>query len=122
LRRKSGEENFSACSHCWHYCKLVIAVLVIQFFQPKESLSQEIGSTVTSGQPSNGVVIPENMAVIPPQLKDSFFTKYEIVQFTSGYADLVETNFVVTLNFKNTGSATATFDNSTIFYNGKPAA
>ena len=49
------------------------------------------------------------------------FTKYEKVEFTSGYADLVGTNFVTSLNFKNTGSATATVDNATIFYNGKPS-
>ena len=49
------------------------------------------------------------------------FTKYEKVEFTSGYADLVDNKFVTILNFKNTGSATATVDNATIFYNGKPS-
>ena len=51
----------------------------------------------------------------------SSFTKYEKVEFTSGYADLVGDDFVTSLNFKNTGSATATVDNATIFYNGKPS-
>jgi flagellin-like protein len=51
----------------------------------------------------------------------SSFTKYEKVEFTSGYADLNGNTFVTILNFKNTGSATATVDNATIFYNGKPS-
>jgi FlaG/FlaF family flagellin (archaellin) len=53
----------------------------------------------------------------------SSFTKYEKVEFTSGYADLnsTGTTFTTILNFKNTGSATAMVDNATIFYNGKPA-
>jgi FlaG/FlaF family flagellin (archaellin) len=51
----------------------------------------------------------------------SSFTKYEKVEFTSGYADLIGGKFITILNFKNTGSATATVDNATIFYNGKPS-
>ncbi len=51
----------------------------------------------------------------------SSFTKYEKVEFTSAYADISGTNFVAVVNFKNTGSATATVDNATIFYNGKPS-
>ncbi len=51
----------------------------------------------------------------------SSFTKYEKVEFTSAYADVNGNNFVAVVNFKNTGSATATIDNSTIFYNGKPS-
>lgn len=51
----------------------------------------------------------------------SSFTKYEKVEFTSAYADLTGGNFVAVMNFKNTGSATATVDSATIFYNGKPA-
>lgn len=51
------------------------------------------------------------------------FTKYEKVQFVSGYAstNTSPNGWNITLTLKNTGTATATVDNSTIFYNGKPS-
>jgi archaellum component FlaG (FlaF/FlaG flagellin family) len=51
----------------------------------------------------------------------SSFTKYEKVEFTSAYADSNPGNYTVNMILKNTGSATATVDATTIFYNGKPA-
>ncbi len=53
----------------------------------------------------------------------SSFTKYEKVEFVSAYADYdaADEEFTVTLNLKNTGSAAATIDPATVFYNGKPA-
>jgi FlaG/FlaF family flagellin (archaellin) len=53
----------------------------------------------------------------------SSFTKYEKVEFTSAYADYdAGTSYYnISMVLKNTGSAAATVDNSTIFYNGKPA-
>ena len=53
----------------------------------------------------------------------SSFTKYEKVEFTSAYADYNAGtgNFTISMILKNTGSAAATVDNNTIFYNGKPA-
>jgi len=50
------------------------------------------------------------------------FTKFEKVEFTTAYTDVTPNSFVVTMNLKNTGSASATLDNSTILYNGKPAS
>ncbi len=52
----------------------------------------------------------------------SSFTKYEKIEFTSAYASKVSGNFIVYMDMKNTGSAAATIDNSTIFYNGKPSS
>jgi FlaG/FlaF family flagellin (archaellin) len=49
------------------------------------------------------------------------FTKYEKIEFTSAYTDLIGTNYVVTMDVKNTGSAAATIDPTYIMYNGKPA-
>jgi FlaG/FlaF family flagellin (archaellin) len=53
----------------------------------------------------------------------SSFTKYEKVEFTSAYADYDagSSNFTISMVLKNTGSAAATVDPTTIFYNGKPA-
>ena len=66
----------------------------------------------------------------------SSFTKYEKVEFTSAYADAVSntnltfadgssavnvTGWIISMDVKNTGSAAATIDPTTIFYNGKPA-
>lgn len=51
------------------------------------------------------------------------FTKYEKVAFISAYATGTETTgYTITMSLKNTGTATATFDTSTVFYNGKPAS
>lgn len=51
----------------------------------------------------------------------SSFTKYEKVEFVSAYPDQNTTYYTITLKLRNTGSAAATVDNSTIFYNGKPS-
>lgn len=51
----------------------------------------------------------------------SSFTKYEKVEFVSAYADTSGGNFVVHMDVKNTGSASATLDPGYILYNGKPA-
>ncbi len=51
------------------------------------------------------------------------FTKFEKVEFLTAYADTEsDGNFTLTLNMKNTGSATATITDTQILYNGKPAA
>jgi len=51
------------------------------------------------------------------------FTKFEKVEFSTGYAETESNgNFTLTLNLKNTGSATATIQDSQILYNGKPAS
>jgi len=50
----------------------------------------------------------------------SIFTRFEKLEITSAYADLTGGNFVITLNFKNTGSAAATI--SDVLLNGKPAS
>lgn len=49
------------------------------------------------------------------------FTKYEKLQFISAYA-ASNTNgtYTIHMTLKNTGTATATIDPATIFYNGKP--
>jgi FlaG/FlaF family flagellin (archaellin) len=54
----------------------------------------------------------------------SSFTKYEKVEFTSAYADYNAGtgNFTISMILKNTGSAAATVDPATIFYNGKPGS
>ena len=56
----------------------------------------------------------------------SSFTKYEKVEFATAYTDNVSnttyTGDVVTLNLKNTGSASATINAADILYNGKPAS
>ncbi len=61
----------------------------------------------------------------------SSFTKFEKVEFTTGYADNADnypasgnfTNaYVAHLDLKNTGSAAATIDPSLLLYNGKPAS
>jgi archaeal type IV pilus assembly protein PilA len=54
----------------------------------------------------------------------SSFTKYEKVEFTSAYADYDAgaSRFTITMVLKNTGSAAATVDFSTVFFNGKPAS
>ncbi len=50
------------------------------------------------------------------------FTKFEKVEFLTAYADTEsDGNFTLTLNMKNTGSATATITDTQILYNGKPA-
>jgi flagellin-like protein len=46
-------------------------------------------------------------------------TRYEKLQFTSAYAPNINE---VDIALKNTGSAAATVDSSTVFLNGKPAA
>lgn len=51
----------------------------------------------------------------------SSFTKFEKVEFTTGYADTSVTGYTLTMNVKNTGSATATIDPTLILYNGKPS-
>jgi len=50
------------------------------------------------------------------------FTKYEKLEFTTAYAtkDSITGDFTVHLTIKNTGSATATIDSTTILYNGIP--
>jgi len=50
------------------------------------------------------------------------FTRFEKLEFTSAYAtfDGANNRFTIYMTLKNTGSAAATIDNSTIFYNGKP--
>jgi len=51
------------------------------------------------------------------------FTKYEKVEFVSAYATGTQaTGYTITMSLKNTGTATATFDTTTVFYNGKPAS
>ena len=55
----------------------------------------------------------------------SSFTKYEKVEFTTAYVTgtgTVATPYVITMNLKNTGSASATVDSSLTLYNGKPAS
>ena len=50
------------------------------------------------------------------------FTKFEKVEFNTAYAEAdANGNFNVTMNLKNTGSATATILPDQILYNGKPA-
>jgi flagellin-like protein len=50
----------------------------------------------------------------------SIFTRFEKLEITSAYADFdTDGNFIITLNFKNTGSAAASI--SDILINGKPA-
>ena len=60
----------------------------------------------------------------------SSFTKYEKIEVSSAYAVLDDNDtpldpsddfFLLTMDLKNTGSATATIDSSYILYNGKPA-
>jgi len=46
------------------------------------------------------------------------FTRYEKLEFASGYAEATAGNFTIKLKLKNTGSADATID--TVFLNGKP--
>lgn len=51
------------------------------------------------------------------------FTKFEKVEFTTAYVTGVGTAaqpYVVHMDLKNTGSATATVDTATVLYNGKP--
>jgi FlaG/FlaF family flagellin (archaellin) len=50
------------------------------------------------------------------------FTKFEKVEFSTGYAESDVGNFTLTLNLKNTGSATATIQADQILYNGKPGS
>jgi FlaG/FlaF family flagellin (archaellin) len=51
------------------------------------------------------------------------FTKFEKVEFSTGYATTDSNgNFTLSLNLKNTGSATATIQSDQILYNGKPAS
>jgi archaeal type IV pilus assembly protein PilA len=52
----------------------------------------------------------------------SSFTKYEKVEFVTGYTDSIGGKYVAVLDLKNTGSAIATIDPSNILYNGKPAS
>jgi flagellin-like protein len=50
------------------------------------------------------------------------FTKYEKLEFTTGYATKdAAGDFTIHLTIKNTGSATATIDDTAILYNGIPA-
>jgi hypothetical protein len=50
------------------------------------------------------------------------FTRFDKVEFPTAYADTEDNgNFTLTLNLKNTGSATATITEDNILYNGKPA-
>jgi archaellum component FlaG (FlaF/FlaG flagellin family) len=51
------------------------------------------------------------------------FTKFDKVEFPTAYADTESNgNFTLTLNLKNTGSATAAINADQILYNGKPAS
>ncbi len=55
----------------------------------------------------------------------SSFTKYEKVEFTTAYVDYGKSdaaNFTISMQVKNTGSAAATIDTTSILYNGKPAS
>jgi hypothetical protein len=52
----------------------------------------------------------------------SSFTKFEKVEFTTGYADTSGSGYTLSMDVKNTGSATATIDPTLILYNGKPSA
>lgn len=56
------------------------------------------------------------------------FTRFEKLEFTSAYATYVpkspgldNANYTIYMKIKNTGSASATIDPDSIFYNGKPA-
>lgn len=53
----------------------------------------------------------------------SSFTRFEKIEFTSAYANFAGAsgNYTIIMTLKNTGSAAATIDPATIFYNGKPA-
>lgn len=49
------------------------------------------------------------------------FTKYEKVEFTTGYATSNSSAFIVHMIVKNTGSSASTIDPQYILYNGIPA-
>jgi len=48
------------------------------------------------------------------------FTRFEKVEFASSYVTPTAGLYNITLNLKNTGSATATIDQAAIMLNGKP--
>jgi len=48
------------------------------------------------------------------------FTKYEKVQFTSAYATGIPGAYMINMLLRNTGTATATLDTTTVFLNGVP--
>ena len=48
------------------------------------------------------------------------FTRFEKLTFTNAYVTGAPTNYKVNFALKNTGTATATVDPSTIFLNGQP--
>lgn len=50
----------------------------------------------------------------------SVVTHFEKLQFISAYADGVLTNYTITMMLRNTGTATATLDTTTVFLNGVP--
>jgi len=55
----------------------------------------------------------------------SSFTRFEKLEFTSAWAAYnsgTSPYYNISMTVKNTGSAAATIDNSTIFYNGRPAS
>jgi hypothetical protein len=56
-----------------------------------------------------------------PKIDDGSFTRFEKLEFTSAYAESSGGNYLIHMTIKNTGSASATIDSSTIFYNGSPA-
>lgn len=49
------------------------------------------------------------------------FTRYEKLEIPTAYATVGTNKFTITMVVKNTGSATATIDNSAMLFNGKPA-
>ncbi len=51
------------------------------------------------------------------------FTKYEKIEFSAAYVtrDATNSDFIIHMDLKNTGSAAATIDPAYILYNGKPA-
>jgi hypothetical protein len=50
------------------------------------------------------------------------FTRFEKLEFSSAYAQISGTSYIINMTVRNTGSASATIDPSTIFYNGLPAS
>jgi hypothetical protein len=48
------------------------------------------------------------------------FTRFEKLTFTNAYVTGAPSNYVINFGLKNTGTATATVDPTTIFLNGQP--
>jgi len=77
------------------------------------------GQAVYYFTPYQGLLIAFS-PMLQSDIQGGYPTQYERLEFTSAYATKSGGTFTIHLQIKNTGSAAATIDISSLLYNGKP--